>query len=151
MSKNVDFVRERIENYCDFGFTGNASYIELSECIDIGKCPKHMRHEEDERITHLIMEYDPDADFEYITTCGSVHDGTLLFNIELVNNVVKKLFSGCTYDNRKKRPCDCEVVKYTFGNPVLVTEVNKKFARPDKPWMYEKAVAAIPLKYEVIK
>lgn len=94
--------------------------------------------------------YDPDADFEYFTSESSVHDGTLLFEVELIREVVARVAMGYTYYIPKGIPKN--KLKYTIGNIIVLNEYEESadWIPQNKPWMHQRTTVCLPLKTEEV-
>lgn len=100
---------------------------------------------------NIDLSISPDADFTYFTLCESIHDGTLIFVDELLNNCAYKILSCQTYDKNKPAPENGDTIHYTVGNFVVLMEYDKDgtlFAPQDKKWMSERTTVLLPIIYE---
>lgn len=106
--------------------------------------------EEDHEISlDIDLVFNDNAEFEYFTTMSCVHDGTLLFIQRLMEACVWKVCRADTYNKRLTKPKNGDRIKYTIGNFVILNEYDKKFAPEDKPWMQERTIVLLPLKFEI--
>lgn len=99
---------------------------------------------------HIKVVFDPDADFHYFDMSASVHDGTLYFVYQNIENVVKKVVAGGTYYKLSGSPKTGSFITYTVGNFIVINETGN-FGSPKKPWLHEKTTVLLPIKYEVQK
>lgn len=159
MSKSLEFVKARIANE---GTSFSDRNMEAAIVVPLTRFIQLKEKQvvdalydvvlDDKRfskiVSHLI--YDPDADFEYFTSSVSVHDGTLLFVSETVNDCINNILGLKTYNVTKGFPKNLDGVEFTFtvGDIVIVNEYDTKYAPADKPWMQERTTVMIPLIYE---
>lgn len=96
------------------------------------------------------VEYDPNADFEYVSTKQQRHDGTLFFTMHGALEVVNKVLRAGTCDARLK-PEDFEAcadkysLHYVIGDIVISSE-DGDFGTDEKPWMYTRETILLPIK-----
>jgi hypothetical protein len=98
------------------------------------------------------LNIDPDADFEYFTSVSSIHDGTMLFIYENMEQCARKVVMGQTYNINKRPPQNGDTVCYTVGDFVIGNEFDKdrsKFSTKEKPWMQERTTVMLPVKYSI--
>lgn len=93
------------------------------------------------------VTYDPDTNFKYFTTSSSIHDGTMLFVYENIEDCLKKILSSQTYDTSVGMPKDANNCNYfyTIGDIVVVNEYGRRFATDEKPWMQQRTTVMIPI------
>lgn len=172
MGKSIEFVKERIKNgYCsDFTIDELNNVYEIN-FIDILKSVFSDLKEDlhNNKITLMVdgtdingrygkrdvsITYNPDANFEYFTTECCVCDGTLYFQAELINKVLRKVLSSSTYNNRKSNynddyPFDYDI-EYEVGNFVINTEYGD-FGTEEKPWLHARFTVMLPLTFNAVK
>lgn len=102
-------------------------------------------------IIRTVINYNPNADFNYYTNSHCMHDGTLLFKFECACRCVNKVFNIQTYNVQVGEPKAGDMAVWTIGNPIIVSEHGKQFATEEKPWIQERTIAFLPIKYEVRK
>ena len=83
-------------------------------------------------------------------------DGTLIFYNDLMEDVLRSLASGETY-NKEKEPDDfvnhlgdydrC----YEIGDLVFGEEFDEKFGTEEKPWMQSRFTVFLPIKMDFVK
>lgn len=102
--------------------------------------------------------YNPDAEFNYFTMSRNSNDGTLLFDLEAMQDVLSKVLYCQTYNNAvlseipdNQEFFDTHCFKYTIGDIVLCQEYyDSKFATDEKPWLTRRTTALLPIKFEII-
>lgn len=97
---------------------------------------------------NLEIEFDPEAEFTYLTSKTSIHDGTLLFVHECIEKCAMTVISGSTYDIRNSAPKNGDTIHYKVGNFILLSEYDmdgSKFAPPDKQWLHERTTVLLPI------
>jgi len=104
---------------------------------------------------NIIINYDPDAEFEYFTLESCVCDGTSVFMLNLMEKILFKLFQYQTYNNSTvpkdlKKNIWSYNLKYSVGNFVLNNEYGD-FGTEEKPWMNSRFTAMLPIKCEWYK
>lgn len=163
--KSLDFVTERIKS----GSTGltDIKFDQITELYfrDMFKTIFEQEFPEDNKVmiesdNKLIAEviYDPNADFNYFSMTRCIHDGTLSFVIQLIEELLTKVF-GCKTYNQEVLPnaqdfdifIQTHYIKYTIGDIVLGVEHDGDFIFEDKEWMHERTTAMLPIKFEVIE
>lgn len=102
--------------------------------------------------------YNPDVDFNYFVMSRNSNDGTLLFDLKAMQDVLSKVLYCQTYnkailsevpDNQKFFDTHC--FKYTVGDIVLCQEYDdSKFATDEKPWLKRRTTALLPIKFEIV-
>lgn len=102
--------------------------------------------------------YDPEADFNYFSMSRNANDGTLIFDLEVMQDVLCKVLSCQTYNKAvlTEVPDDEEYFnnhhfKYTIGDIVLCQEYGDEFATEEKPWLKRRTTALLPIKFEVVE
>lgn len=104
--------------------------------------------------THVI-KYDPKASYDYFTSTRIVHDGTMVFTITAIKELLLKITSGNTYcaDKAPENFKDFSVparIAFTIGDIVILSkcgmnEINGNVIPS------EKQTIAIPIKWEVLE
>ena len=102
------------------------------------------------------ITYNPNAEFEYFTMQRCTCDGTLIFYNDLMEEILRSLASGETY-NKEKEPndfanhlADYDRI-YEIGDLVFGDEFNKKFGIKEKPWMQSRFTVFLPIKMDFVK
>ena len=161
--KSLDYIKQRISD----GTTGLAdcNYESMTEINTIDIFEKLMKSRNLQNgITvgtneHKIanISYDPNSDFNYFTMSRNINDGTLIFDLEAMQDVLYKVLSCQTYNKSilKDIPDNEEffnthIFKYVIGDIVLCQEYSKEFSTKEKPWMTRRTTALLPIKFEVI-
>lgn len=109
-----------------------------------------------EKEMKVIIEYNPDMQFEYFTMEQCICDGTSYFYFELCEKVLGKLLIGKTY-YKPKFPDNYEdemekyIIKYTVGDFVFADEFGEEFAAETEPWMYSRFSVMLPIRCDFIK
>lgn len=161
MSKSIDFCKQRAKE-SDFDFLPGTQFNEVNS-LDILET---MFNDNAKEIISLITKdglelpnnitviYDPDADFDYFTNARCRNDGTLLFALENMQEVLIKVIGAATC-YRLKMPKDILYstskyhCTYTIGNIVTATEHSKEFSTEEKPWMTQRDTAMLPIKFDM--
>lgn len=102
--------------------------------------------------------YNPDIEFNYFTMSRNVNDGTLLFDLEAMQDALFEVLSCHTYNKAvlleapdNQEFFDTHYLKYTIGNIVLCQEYDdNKFTVAGKPWLKRRTTALLPIKFEVM-
>ena len=102
--------------------------------------------------------YDSNADFNYFSMNRNCNDGTLIFDMEAMQQVLMKVLSCQTYNKAVlvEVPDDMEFFnthhfKYTVGDIVLCQEYSNEFGTKEKPWIKRRTTALLPIKFEVVE
>lgn len=172
MNKSQEFIIDRIKNgYCSDEFI--AEEFEKTLClrpfkvlppnlIDLVKDDSLTLMLEGETLsgdkgtTKITLRYDPNAEFEYFTSDICTHDGTLTFLMDAIGNIINKLFELGTYNISNIPPDFKDHVwdydyEYIIGDFVINSQVDDKYAPEDKPWMKEKQIVTLPIKWKWTK
>ena len=100
----------------------------------------------------VFLEIKPDSDdFEYFTSHSSVHDGTLMFVMESMTEVLGRVMSCRTCRKGMEPPKWGDIIHYTIGNLVVLDEFDGDWVPKDKPWCTERTTVLLPIKVEVLK
>lgn len=107
--------------------------------------------DEDENVIKFDVElvFDPNAELEYFTSNTCIHDGTLLFIQELMEECVKNVAYCATYNKNGRKPESGDTIKYTVGNFVVLNEYDGEFVPSVHPWLRERTTVLLPIKMEV--
>lgn len=98
-------------------------------------------------VTYSVdIEFDQDADFEYFTSASCVHDGTALFDIELLASRISAVCSGATFNKDVGEPRNGDKIHYIVGNFATLTEHDGDWVPKDKKWMRTRTTILLPLK-----
>lgn len=171
MSNSLDFIKQRIESGCvadwvprigwdedenqcmnpfdfllhdsNFGEDFAASVNKRSYCITLSN------HDGCSKIT---ITYNPEYDkFQYVSFNHNYHDGTLLFVVDCIKELIYKPFSLQTC-NIYNAPNDITSnwynydYKYVIGDVVYINEFGD-FGTDEKPWIHTHTVAAMPIAF----
>lgn len=104
-------------------------------------------------ISHI--KYDPSAEFDYCTTKQIQHDGTLIFEVELLVELLNRVFQAQTY-NKETAPEGFTLRRweyetdYVIGDVVIHHEYGDQNV-PDKPWIQSRTIAALPVSIKYTK
>lgn len=153
MSYSYDFCKERIKSkdvsgYDDIDFSKATEYnIQNDFPVD------YFDEREYEIVTGGKIKtkiiYNPDCkQFQYFTSKRLYTDGTVCFVIETIYDLLRRVFICDTYYKPIGVPRDNEYIIYTIGNPVIVEEINNKFAPEGKPWMTDRVTVMLPIFFE---
>lgn len=91
--------------------------------------------------------YDPEADFDYYTCCAGTHDGTLLFEYDIIAKCYSKIF-GETYFKPKCVLKDGKKAKINFTLGDIVIENIYHEHGKNNPWPEMTTIAYLPIKYD---
>ena len=97
------------------------------------------------------VPYKSGNDFEYFTSHSSVHDGTLMFVMESMTEVLGRVMSCRTCRKGMEPPKWGDIIHYTIGNLVVLDEFDGDWVPKDKPWCTERTTVLLPIKVEVLK
>lgn len=173
MSKSIDFCKQRAKE-SDFDFLPDAQFNEVNslniikEVLDIMfRCDtkefvstitkggiEFASTNDDNKSRKVKVMYEPEADFDYFTSSRNVNDGTLLFALENIHNVIYHVVCGNTYCKTKVSKeyldnLDKYAFIYTIGDIVIATEHSKEFSTEEKPWMTQRDTAMLPIKFDM--
>lgn len=165
-NKSLNFVKQRIESDLvdetlqDIKFTSMNETSFLRFCreqniIDKDKTyreTKYIKEDSKEYITQII-QYDPDANFQYFTTAICKCDGTMLFYFDLMLKCIERMLEFHTWSKEVETPKELNgtTLKYTVGDFVIASEYGDQCATKEKPWMRSRFIVMLPIKCEVIK
>lgn len=169
MGKSLEFVKQRIATGECNGMENN-EWKRLNEVpfmdiynFDIKEkrilpyaCEYGYKIDNKDKIFTITLNYDPETEFQYFSTNQCVCDGTLMFEIYNMIDIIAKIFKFETYyspslpDDFEKYPWRYDLV-YTVGDFVDGMEINDKFAPEDKPWMTCRFTAMLPIKMEFVR
>ena len=109
----------------------------------------------EDKIFTITLNYDPEAEFQYFSTSQCICDGTLMFEINNMIDIIAKIFKCETYyspslpNDFEEYPWRYDLV-YTVGDFVTGMEIDNKFAPKDKPWMTCRFTEMLPIKMEFV-
>lgn len=152
MSKSYNFCKALCHNKERSGFYDRKwDYVSEYSFIDIfkNKLPLHYILKSDNIKISVDVIHNPSADFQYFTSYVARTDGTMIFELEAMQEIFNRLAQCGTYFNKAVAPHNGAHVTYTVGNFVVVREYGKEFSPPDKPWMSERLTVMLPIKYEI--
>lgn len=170
-NKSIEFVKQRIQS----GNTGlelnvlddcyEMSFIDAAQqclteevynAVKQNNCLKLVLSINDNK-ADFSVKYDPDAEFEYFTMISCVCDGTLIFLLENIAEIINKVLYMKTY-NTTTLPfdyvehCDKYKTTYTVGNLVICSEFGEygvdDWVPEDKKWMRTRWTVMLPIKTE---
>lgn len=98
------------------------------------------------------INYNPEAKFQYFTSESSVHDGTLLFQLEAMYKCVQRVVTGSTYFKRMKPPTNGCIVRYSVGNFVVLNEYDVNgdiFTPSEKPYCRQRTTVMLPIRVDI--
>lgn len=165
MSKSLEFVKERIvsgqcngmeNNKYKFMIEQNTPYIfkafHFFKGNDTSKTMK-VAIKNSKTLFNIVIEYNPDADFEYFTMQRCNCDGCYIFFQDLMAECLNKMINLKTCNVNKTIPKDLTgySIIYTVGDFVLAEEFGDEFATKEKPWMKSRFTVMLPIKFEVVK
>ena len=103
----------------------------------------------DKIVLHCTIDFNPNAEFDYITSVEITHDGTYAFILSAIEKCLARVVTGSTYYAKAKHPADGDCLHYTVGNAVTLSEFGDQFSTEDKPWMQERTTVLLPIKLEI--
>lgn len=160
---SLQYIKQRINEGTTNLSDCNFESMEVFNTVDIFYEMYHSSLEngiiietDDNKIAKIF--YDPNADFNYFSTSINVNDGTLLFDLEVIQDVLSKVCYLQTYNKAilyeipdSQEFYDIHYLKYTVGDIILCQEYDdNKFATDEKPWLKIRTTALLPIKFEVI-
>lgn len=149
MSKSLAFCQERASNpllssYFDRDW-GPAQEIPSEEFFDkyIHGARKIILSQQEKEDITVDLIFDPDASFDYFTNSSSINDGTMVFTLTTMEEIVMKILNAGTYDNRKEPHGWGDHIQYTLGNFVVLHEFGDF-----STWMKSRVTVLLPIKYD---
>lgn len=159
MSKSLEFCKRIVSNkdrsfFADRDWT-NAIEIDSEKIFTnvLKDCRNWLIRRELEDGTKIditiYLTINPEAEFDYFTSSSSVHDGTLVFKLELINDCICNVICGKTYNKNMGEPKSNNTVHYIVGNLVVLNEYDmdhNKFCSKDKPFLCERTTVLLPIR-----
>lgn len=104
----------------------------------------------------ISVLHNPEADFDYLASERCCCDGTLVFVIELCDQILKKLLTGKScYEPKKPKELDEKPwnydVEFEVGDFVFAEEYGEQFSTKDKPWMTSRFTVMLPVKCDFLE
>lgn len=125
-------------------FRGFAKHINDFSNFDVS----YVSYNNEHKIQHVTILFDPEAKFNSIEIKGSTHDGTLYFTYDLIEEIIQEFVQCNLYLLDLGSPQSGSHITYTVGNFVIVNQ-HGDFGTKDKPWLNTKTLVFLPFKYEV--
>ena len=165
-SKSLDFVKQRIESGLVDGIPKDIRFDSMSKVNFLEFCRERNIINKDktyretkckvvdrEEYMTQIIQYNPDADFQYFTMARCRCDGTMLFYLDLMLECIDNMLEFYTWYKEIEIPKELigVTLKYTVGDFVLAEEFGDQFTTKEKPWMRSRFTVMLPIKCEVIK
>lgn len=102
---------------------------------------------------NLMLQYDPNADFESIIIMRCNCDGSLAFYDDLMRKCLNKIITLQSCDKLMENPATLNgyTLMYSIGDFVLGDEFGDKFTTKEKPWMQSRFTAMLPIKFKLMK
>lgn len=105
---------------------------------------------------HISVLYNPEAEFDYLSSASCRCDGTLTFAFDLCDEIIVNLLSGKScYEFKKPKDLDISPwnydVEFEVGDFVFVEEYGKQFSTKEKPWMTSRFTVMLPVKCDFKK
>lgn len=101
----------------------------------------------------IVVRYNPDADFQYISSDICSHDGTLVFVLEAMNRVFTKVATGQSIDVRLIDQIHSDIrnnsLLYEIGDMCVNTQFRES-KNPEKPWLMSHQTVALPIKMTLV-
>lgn len=159
MSKSLEFCKRIVSNkdrsfFADRDWT-NAIEIDSEKIFTnvLKDCRNWLIRRELEDGTKIditiYLTINPEAEFDYFTSSSSVHDGTLVFKLELINDYICNVICGKTYNKNMGEPKSNNTVHYIVGNLVVLNEYDmdhNKICSKDKPFLCERTTVLLPIR-----
>lgn len=162
MSKSLDFCKEISQDKNRSTFTDRNwtnvyevdSFEFFRQAFDTDCCDFYVSGHEDEDNkkvdVRVILDFNADTQYEYFTSYSEIHDGSIAFEHDLMVKCLSKVGTGNSLpkDLNIKNYHDGDVVKYTIGNFVIITEHDEdgnKFTPDDKPFCNCRTTVMLPL------
>lgn len=156
-SKSLTWCKQRAKNPMTSGYADrnwdDAVELSAEEMFDRIGCSGKRHFEcgytkdDGSRVGYSVdIEFDSNADFEYFTSASCVHDGTAVFDIELLANRISAVCSGATFNMDVGEPRNGDKVHYIVGNFVVLTEHDGDWVPADRKWMRTRTTILLPLK-----
>ena len=156
-NKSLEYIKSRIESgdinpeeFSDMGVIPFSTLVDIkvNETIPIstGK---------ESGIVYVDLTYAPDIDFDYFTTQSCYCDGTLIFMLELMENIIDKItkleiyLSSIIEKYAEGIDFDKHRIHYTVGDFVTNSYIVEKSPDPERPWMIDHVTVMLPIKFEV--
>ena len=164
--KSLDFVNQRIKSGLVSGIPEDTKFDSMSEVNFLEFCRERNIIDKDktyretkckivdrEEYMTQIIQYNPDADFQYFTMARCRCDGTMLFYLDLMLECIDNMLEFHTWYKEVEIPKELigVTLKYTVGDFVLAEEFGDQFTTKEKPWMRSRFTVMLPIKCEVIK
>ena len=136
-----DFAREKISSFMVGQNECKLSYQAMK--IDGG----------DEFATDVIIRYNPEADFSYVTSDVSSNDGTLAFVLQACISIFNKIASLQTIDSRLADDIALKLpshnILYEVGD-VCVNLSDGPSRNREKPWLTTHQTVALPIRMTLV-
>lgn len=156
-SKSLTWCRQRAKNPLTSGYADrnwdDAVELSAEEMFDRLGCngKRHFecgyKADDGSSVTYSVdIEFDQNADFEYFTSASCAHDGTALFDIDLLADRISAVCSGSTFNKDVGEPINGDKIHYIVGNFVTLTEYDGDWIPEDKKWMRTRTTILLPLK-----
>lgn len=154
MSKSLDFCIQAALDPTRSSFSDR----DWSKAIEL-QSTRIMIDEMLEGIRKYVLEYDDDgnngvinielvlnvdADFQYFTSESFVSDGSLTFITDASEKLISRVLGGRSYYANLKKPEDGDIIEFTVGNLVLLTD-HGDFGTEEKPWLAERNTILLPI------
>lgn len=156
--KTLEFAKERISSGIFVGLENIAT--EKIKQISYQTIVKHKKLEQsldfDGKTMRISVSYNPGAEFDYLASERCCCDGTLVFAMELCEQILIKLLSGKScYEPKKpkeldEKPWDYDV-ELEVGDFVFVEEYGENFSTKEKLWMTSRFTVMLPVKCDFKK
>lgn len=162
--KALQYIKKRIEEGTTNLSDCNYKTMEVFNTVDVFEKIYNSRNLEKGVVLETISKdkiaevfYDADAEYNYFTMSRNLNDGTLLFDLEVMQDALYKVLSCQTYNKEvlseipdSQEFVDTHYFKYTIGDIVLCQEYDDKFTTDEKPWLTRRTTAILPIKFEVV-
>lgn len=98
---------------------------------------------------NVKLTIDPDSDFDYFTSDSFLSDGTLLFLLESMNKLLRKVLCLNSINKQLGEPSSGCTVNLTIGNFVILNEYDGDWVSKlpeNKKFMRERTTVLLPLR-----
>lgn len=95
-------------------------------------------------VINIELVLNADADFQYFASESFVSDGTLAFVTDTAEKLISRVLGGRSYYANLKKPEDGDIIEFTVGNLVLLTD-HGDFGTEEKLWLAERNTILLPI------
>lgn len=98
------------------------------------------------------LHYDPDTEYDYATMASCSHDGTALFSLQLIQQIVERLVRVETYYTVAGCPLTVQGQDMTFHYAVGDFVIFDRFGEspdPSRPFLTQHTTVYLPIAYKL--